>query len=614
MKNSIIIALAVVFLFSGSAMAFSSNMIDPNPDGDSFVFERNDPYVTIELLDYNPLMSYYYQLAVYKNIYDADMEIKIVDGREQVMGFMTEMTEVIASDEITIEIPTDYLVFQSLGYNFWLALYEYDGEILENVSVEFYPLMWLDYNHTFTDGIAYASIQNGNPEYLSLDGYTAYTEGFQFDISAVKLNGNYLVIDEPIVIHIFVTDNTSDRNLLAYGTRNVNWESSDSLDNFSIMSNYTREGISECYGLSCPFDPEYCDFWDFDDNCIINYLDSSFAVINGITRANVTFSYFDADYGNAFQHYSTKKVFNERTGYYVYIGFDYDDYDYENSYFSINDDTFIPANFSLSDLDYGINLHEDLSQTHKYYGVMTYFETFVDDGLTGGMSGSDRETDFVTAIRSWCASDPPNGLGMPWMFTVFAFLIPIAFIGSLYGFMRKYEISLPSYLYAIPLIAGIYCSYIIGFMEYWVMIFMIALTTFTVVYHFREPLSKAVPIIEAVKGVPYRWRKSEIGERIPTPRRKRVKDIAVERYVRPTPELESYPEYMRSSARLYKQQLQQEKEALALGYPLEQSSTVTIRAKDNGELARAEKTTPSIKARANGTEKLRKRKKARRKK
>jgi hypothetical protein len=190
-----------------------------------------------------------------------------------------------------------------------------------------------------------------------------------------------------------------------------------------------------------------------------------------------------------------KNIFNPRENYTVYWGVSCDDYS-DTNFVLTYDETIQAVNFSLETMppNKGSKIASYATYADKFIGFTTYFETFqgAGDKYPLGFTGGYQNTNYGQIIRDYF-----DDMGMGWFSTILAYLIPIIFVGLVYYFMREHEISLPSFLYGLPIIAGLYLSFAIGIMVLWMFLFSVLGVVFSFMYHYREPINKA---LEVVKG------------------------------------------------------------------------------------------------------------------
>lgn len=237
---------------------------------------------------------------------------------------------------------------------------------------------------------------------------------------------------ENIPLYFFVTDNSSDRKLIdVYGVRSLAFD-----------ENYTGDISGTIYDI-------------------------------GQIAQNLTIR---------------KDNFNLRRGYYIYFGV-MDDY-YGDIGFSA-DNTFSNLsgafNFSTSGWTRGATLDPDgHSKANDFYGFSIYFETFPREGdvMSGWTAPATPSTDLGNMIRDYF-----DDMGFAWGFILIGIIPPAVCVGMVYQFGRKFQISMPNFIYALMIDAGSFVSYAIGLFDFWMTAFIIAITTLTIIYVYREPLN-----------------------------------------------------------------------------------------------------------------------------
>ena len=193
------------------------------------------------------------------------------------------------------------------------------------------------------------------------------------------------------------------------------------------------------------------------------------------------------------------KTIESRRSYYIYIGVPIGPYTMSNLYIT-TDDTMKKTNWSASKISIGGVIAPDDSKTYDYMGAYVYFETlpaYTDKSAAGAFRTTPS---WVTNFVIWCSNSPPDGLGLPWFAVLVGFMPAIFLVGLLWGFMRKWSISLPGFIYTIAAGAGIFISWNIGLLALWIMVFMLASLIFISMFQFREPISQALQTVGAVKS------------------------------------------------------------------------------------------------------------------
>lgn len=188
-----------------------------------------------------------------------------------------------------------------------------------------------------------------------------------------------------------------------------------------------------------------------------------------------------------------KSKLENRKAYYMYIGVPSDVYNYDNTYIT-TDDTVKKVNWSSNSIAVGYIVSPDSSRTSDFMGCYVYFETqiaYVDTGTAGAFRTTPS---WISNLVIWCSNPPPRGAGLPWLAVVIGFLPAIILVGAGFAFMRKFEISLPSYVYSISATGGLYISWYIGLLSLWIFVTMVVSFVFVSIYQFREPISKALEI------------------------------------------------------------------------------------------------------------------------
>jgi uncharacterized membrane protein len=193
-----------------------------------------------------------------------------------------------------------------------------------------------------------------------------------------------------------------------------------------------------------------------------------------------------------------KKVLESRQAYYMYVGVPSDTYNIGNTYITV-DDTMKKVNWSTDNIKAGNKMAPDSSYSNDFMGAYCYFETqisYTDQNTPGAFRTTPSWTNnFVI----WCSNPPPDGLGLPWFPVIIGFIPAIVIVGLVYVFMRKWEISIPNYIYSISATAGLYAGWYIGLLSIWIFTLIVASLLFISLYNFREPINKALEVIKPSK-------------------------------------------------------------------------------------------------------------------
>jgi hypothetical protein len=202
--------------------------------------------------------------------------------------------------------------------------------------------------------------------------------------------------------------------------------------------------------------------------------------------------------GFTWYDYETKRAqgnvsfFMARYPYYMYLGVKVGGtYSWSNTRITMLDYSgsggdYRELNFSIDNYNKDtVMYHNSHTKTNKFQGYYAYFETMPGPGESIGGVGL-HTSNYVMAIRVWFA-----GFGMGWMTYLIGFLIVIGFVGPVYSFSRKFNISMPNVVYTIFIMAGVTASWVIGFFDFWVFLFFILLAVFSLIIKYREPIEQA---------------------------------------------------------------------------------------------------------------------------
>lgn len=347
--------------------------------------------------------------------------------------------------------PQDFL-YDGISYFLQISVYDDPGSWgATNVSV-------LNMTSAGVSG-TFIHFKDGDPPYLDLQGWRAigqghqfHTTGFYFDNDSSTWTTTGALQKQNIPLTILVTDNTTDHHLLANGVVNM----------------YCEQNLSRDMAVSIL------------GNAIKFHFASDGFFFTGIGKG----------------------IYAPRTSYYVFIGAPY-----TADTFVTCDDTFLTTLFSIDNYVLNDHVDTDISKTHKFTGVYTYFETFPKTGDAGGWSpGALPSSPIGVLILNFCAATPPNGLGMPWFGVVLGFLPAIILVCILYSASIKYHASLPNFLYMIAAAAGMTISLGISLMELWMYVFMLVLLSFTMILNYREEINSVAKLGGILTGKPLAMR------------------------------------------------------------------------------------------------------------
>jgi len=333
--------------------------------------------------------------------------------------------------EYTIEYDRDLFPYNNITYSIYTSL-EGNGHAYEGSYTHFY----VGSEGNLTN---YLYLYNADPWNYEFEGFRAVIDGMTFQAKS----------RQQIPVYFFVVNGSATTKYIdaVYGLRNCEYVPADAVD----------------------------------------YLGETYYI--GQQPQNFTVS---------------KNNFDARKGYFVYFGVSSEYYgdiaftcdeSFNGTGYEISD----ALNFSTSGWDKQniwtgepntlINGH---SLENDFYGFFVYFETYGEDGISfgGGLPTSKPTNMFSLLIKDYC--DKPvseGGLGMPWVFYLFGFIIPIFLVGLVYRFARKWEISVPNFIYSAMVIGGCIASFSIGFQELWMTGFVSVVMVFTTAYTYREALN-----------------------------------------------------------------------------------------------------------------------------
>ncbi len=192
-----------------------------------------------------------------------------------------------------------------------------------------------------------------------------------------------------------------------------------------------------------------------------------------------------------------KDVIENNQAYYLYIGVK-PPYNCSNTYITV-DDTLKAVNWSLDKMEKGYLVSPDDTYDVDFMGAYAYFETnpaYVDTYSPGNFRSTPA---VITNFIIWCNLPPPNGAGLPWLPVLFGFLPAIIIVGLLYSFARKFEISIPQFIYVLAMSGGLFITWSIGLLSLWIFVFMVSGLVLVSIYSFREPINKALKILTPSK-------------------------------------------------------------------------------------------------------------------
>lgn len=277
------------------------------------------------------------------------------------------------------------------------------------------------------------SLRGFDPACYDLKALHVMHDGFQWSMTS----------NDTQTVYIFLC-NADNRTLIAYGTRSVS---------------YTNNGT-------------------------LNSLDQGFTWHDYTGKTS---------YGNS-------SLYIPRSAYYEYIGVRTDDgsHSWANTRVTMLDDTGIggdtrEVNWSLSlgfstdwSLKYTLH-HNSLSSAAQFFGYFSYYETMPAPGETISGLGSQTKASWLLGINVYFVS-----MGMGWMMYMLGFIVVCCFVGPTYAFARKFNISVPNFIYVLMAVVGVTAAWVIGFFDTWVYVFFVILVMLALVIKYREPIEQAV--------------------------------------------------------------------------------------------------------------------------
>jgi hypothetical protein len=307
------------------------------------------------------------------------------------------------------------------------------------VSQSNYPHTYDNANATFSIGGAgklwlhEISFKSFDPDAYNLKALHVMRDGFRW-----KMTSN----SSSETVYVFLTDGVT-RGLIAYGTRSVS---------------YTNNGT-------------------------FNYLDKG-----------VTWHMYQGKTSNGNVTY-----YQPRSPYYEYVGVctDPGSYTWAGTRVTMLDATGVGGdtrelNFSMDNYNVGTPIyHNSVAKSRDFQGYFTYFETMPAPGEVISIGGTHGQASWMGMVRGYFTS-----FGMGWMVYLLGFIIVCLFVGSTYSFARKFNISVPNYIYVLMGTVGITAAWIIGFFDTWIYIFFIVILAFSLVLRYREPIEQALRIRE----------------------------------------------------------------------------------------------------------------------
>jgi hypothetical protein len=279
---------------------------------------------------------------------------------------------------------------------------------------------------------------------ISLKGFDPYAYNLQ-GLHVVKGGFKWqMTTDSPSeTVYILLVD--GENKLIAYGTRSVSYT--------SVGTIYSLGGIAYPYGFT----------WH------------SFA---GGVNTNTT------------------SFFLPRGEYTEFVGVQVGTYTRANTRLTMLDGTGIGGDtreawWSCDNFNTGTKVYlSDWSKTKDFFGYFSYFQTFPAPGESISGLGNNQQWSAVMSLRSYS-----NSVGLPWLVYMIGLIIIIAFVGTVYKFAQKFNISIPNYVYLFFITAGVTLNWVIGLFDTWMFLFFISTELFASLIKFREPISKALETI-----------------------------------------------------------------------------------------------------------------------
>lgn len=488
-KSSIFVVfsifLGILVLISTMSTVSATDVTILSPTG---VIQRSDPIIFIlRMTDYSP-PSFGPGFG-----YGETADIVIYDGAHYILSSSLLITH---NGDYSFSIPSDQLPFDEHTYNFIIYInssWDFNGDGIVNgsdiadyvgmtgadgwIPADVVPdgiINYLDISYFVSDApLGYTRERaNGN---FSINGFGASWSHEislkDFNPPAYNLLGMHVMRDgfrwsmtdygSTQTVYLFLCNAT--RKLIAYGTRTVTYTNNGT---------YTVGGVLYDKGFT---------WHDYQGKT--SYQDISFYI--------------------------------PRAPYYEYVGVRTDDgsHSWANTRVTMLDDTGVGGdtrelNWSLDAFTVGSDLyHNSVAHSYDFQGYFTYFETMPAAGESlGGGIGTPGQAGWVGLIRGYFA-----GFNMVWMMYMLGFIVVCAFVGPTYAFARKFNISIPNFIYVLMIVVGVTAAWVIGFFDTWIYVFFLAIVLLSLVIKFREPIEQAVLRGEMIKGLQRATPKRKLG-------------------------------------------------------------------------------------------------------
>lgn len=348
------------------------------------------------------------------------------------------------------------------GFNYTAAIWvkEYDTH---GVATGDWAQNWTSFNISYPDtGKTYQlSLTGMDPRYLSIyGGDAAKYQRFQFNMSCIKKDASYGWFADVISIpvYVFITDNTSHRNLIAWGSDTATWNERTNV----YLTNAT--------------------YWG-----------------NHVSMLTYT-TPLTAQYGTKYITVDEKWKFNYYSSYYVYIGVKHADYP---SIGITYDGTSYPMNFSVSTVGgYYVAESTVTEGGSTFVGSVVYFETNPSIYGPHGTNMLFTPSGFGVLVDNYGMS-----IGLPFFSVIIAFLVVGICCFSIFSIAARFDLAIPNVVYGIAVIAGMTLDLMLGLILLWMFVLFCLVVALVCFLTFREQIEG---IFGDVQGVPMQMRNTAL--------------------------------------------------------------------------------------------------------
>jgi hypothetical protein len=428
-RSILVFALLLMLLvvpFSVAALTVTQTTFT---DGASYSFSEMDTKTSISftVTGMNTMLYNYQVITVMGR--DIDLYPPVVNGTYSGAYTGDVVIQNFTASPVSVIVHPSYYPFEYCENGFLYGVYERyktNNSIHASVSSTLtFNISGADLNYTY-----HISFDDCDPVNLDTGASDAIGRGVYVDIYGLKTNSFHTTYTN-IPISFFLTDDSTDHNLIAYGTGSLYYR-----HNGSVMDTYNN---TYAYG----FKP------------------------NTFTLC--------------------KNYISWNQSYYIFMGTKLGStYTELNTIISTPDGSVQPTNFTVENYNVGGNVAFGTSSyTNDYIGCVIYFEPgFYDSGST--MGGITPGT-LGLIVRNWGVS-----IGVPYFHIVIAFLIAAIIALIPFSIALQYDLNMPNFIYGIFIAVGVTLDFGIGLIELWMYGMFVLFVILTIILRYQEQVQKLI--------------------------------------------------------------------------------------------------------------------------